>query len=128
MTFDDFLGIVQDRAKLDSLGSAMKATRVTLNTLRERLTGNEPKDVAAQLPEEIGVHLHPEVPGDAERFSADDFIARVADRACVSKAQATHQVQVVMGTVTEAVSPGEMEKVRGQLPEDYALLFEKTWA
>ncbi|WP_404364126.1 DUF2267 domain-containing protein [Marinobacter sp.] len=127
MTFDDFLGIVQDRAKLDSLGAAMKATRVTLNTLRERLTGNEPKDVASQLPEEIGVHLLPEVEGDGERFGVDDFIARVAEREGVPTVQATHHAQVVMGAINEAVSPGEMEKVRGQLPDDYALLFEKTW-
>jgi hypothetical protein len=33
-----------------------------------------------------------------------------------------------MGTLNEAVSAGEMGDVRGQLTEDYSLLFEKAWA
>lgn len=127
MTFDQFLGHVQDRARLDSLGAAMKATRVTLNTLSERLKDNEPKDLAAQLPEEIAVHLTPSSAGKGERFSVDDFIARVADRECTSTVDATHHAQVVMGVVNEAASGGEMSDVKNQLPEDYSLLFEKTW-
>lgn len=128
MKFEEFLGHVQDRAKLDSLDAAMLATRATLGTLSERLTGNEPRDLAAQLPGEIGVHLTTDGSGWGERFDVRDFIARVSQREGVPEVQATHHAQVVMGVVNEAVSSGEMADVRGQLPSDYELLFRREWA
>ncbi|MBS3803611.1 MAG: DUF2267 domain-containing protein [Oleiphilaceae bacterium] len=128
MQFHDFLGKVQHRAQFDNLEDALRATRATLNTLAERLNGNEPKDIASQLPGEIGQHLFPESPGKGERFDVDTFIARVGEREGVPLNQATHHAQVVMGTLNEAVSAGEMSDVRGQLPNDYDLLFQKVWA
>lgn len=128
MQFDEFLGHVQDRAKLDSTGAALTATRATLSTLAERLVGNEPLDLAAQLPEEIGNLLRTDDAGKGERFDVSDFIARVSEREGVPQNQATHHAQVVMGVVNEAVSEGEMKDVRGQLTDDYELLFRKEWA
>ncbi|MDX1634252.1 MAG: DUF2267 domain-containing protein [Marinobacter sp.] len=128
MKFDEFLGHVQDRAKLDSLDAAMLATRATLNTLSERLTGNEPEHLAAQLPGEIGEHLKTDKAGQGERFDVKDFIARVSQREGVPESQATHHAQVVIGVVNEAVSTGEMSDIRGQLPSDYELLFRREWA
>lgn len=128
MRFDEFLGHVQNRARLDSAGSAMTATRATLNTLAERLRGNEPVHLAAQLPVEIGEHLKIDTAGKGERFDVKAFIDRVSERAGVPENQAVHQAQVVMGVVDEAVTGGEMEDVRGQLPADYELLFRKEWA
>ncbi len=128
MKFDEFLGHVQDRAKLASPGEAMSATRATLNTLAERLIGNEPADLASQLPDEIGELLKTGSAGKGERFDVKDFIARVSEREGVPENQATHHAQVVMGVVGEAVSGGELEDVRGQLTDDYDLLFRKEWA
>ncbi|SFR47214.1 Uncharacterized conserved protein, DUF2267 family [Marinobacter daqiaonensis] len=128
MQFHEFLGQVQNRAKLDSPDAAMLATRATLNTLAERLSGNEPANLAAQLPGEIGNHLKTGTAGKGERFNVDDFIARVSKREGVPENQATHHAQVVMGVLNEAVSTGEMADVQGQLPEDYALLFRREWA
>lgn len=127
MQFDNFLGLVQDRAQFDSVEPALRATRATLNTLAERLNGNEPQNLASQLPGEIAEHLHAEQEGKGERFDVDEFINRVAEREGVPRSQAAHHVQVVMGVLGEAVSAGEMGDVRGQLPDDYNLLFEKTW-
>lgn len=127
MEFNKFLGKVQDRARLDSMDSAMRATRATLNTLAVRLRGNEPTDLAAQLPGEIGEHLRNDGAGRGERFNAREFIQRVSDQEGVPTNEAGHHAQVVMGVLGEAVSRGEMADVRQQLPEDYELLFEKTW-
>ncbi len=49
MQFHEFLGQVQNRARLSSLGDADMITRATLTTLRERLAGGEPKDLASRL-------------------------------------------------------------------------------
>lgn len=125
MQFHDFVGKVQYRAKFDSLDPALRATRATLTTLAERMAGNEPKDLAAQLPREIAEYLDME--GKGERFDFDEFIRRVSEREGVPANQATHHAQCVMGTLEEAVSPGEMEDVRQQLPEDYQVLYQKAW-
>ena len=57
MKHDEFIGRVQHYARLASRGDAERATRATLETLGERLAGGEPKDLASQLPPEIGLHL-----------------------------------------------------------------------
>lgn len=129
MDYHEFMGKVQHRAKFDSLDPAVRATRATLNTLAERMRGNEPKDLAAQLPREIAEYLNTENAGEGERFDLDEFIRRVSVReGDVPINQATHHAQVVMGTLTEAVSAGELTDVIQQLPSDYGILFQKAWA
>ena len=79
MQHDEFIGKVQAAARLPSRGDAEKATRVTPDTLGERLAGGEPSNLAAQLPEEIGRYLEGRE-GTAERFGLDDFFKRVSER------------------------------------------------
>lgn len=121
MQFHEFLGQVQHRAQLPTLGHALAATRATLETLGERLDGGEPAQLAAQLPREIGHFLSLGGRGRhhrGERFGVDAFINRVALRERVEPPLAAHHAQAVLGVLATAVSPGEMEQVRMQLPED----------
>ena len=76
MKHDEFIGRVQHYARLASRGDAERAT---LETLGERLAGGEPKDLASQLPPEIGLHLL-RYAGMGERFSLDEFYKRVSER------------------------------------------------
>ncbi len=46
MDFDDFIGQVQNQTYLCSIGDAVKATRAVLETLAERITLDEVKDLA----------------------------------------------------------------------------------
>ena len=57
MQTDEFLGRVQHKAHLATLGKAMRATRATLETLAERLGPDETRHLAAQLPHEIQLFL-----------------------------------------------------------------------
>lgn len=124
MKHDEFIGQVQARARLSSRGDAERATRATLETLAERLSGGEPKDLGAQLPKEIGRYLmSPEV-AQAERLTLDDFFNRVSDREGVDLPIAVHHARAVVSVLTEAVSSGEIQDVRGQLGEEYSPLFE----
>lgn len=124
MQFHEFLGRVQNRARLSSLGDAETATRATLTTLRERLAGGEPKDVASQLTDSIAQYL--EAPGqeEPERFSLDEFYNRVSQRAGTGRSDATSQARAVMSVLDDAVSAGEVHDIQAQLPEEYEPLFQ----
>lgn len=123
MQFHDFLGQVQHRAKMASLDEALRATRVTLETLAERLGGREPENLGAQLPEEIAIFLKREGSTAAERFSSDEFLRRVSEREGVDLPVSVYHVRVVLEVLQEAVSPGEINDVLDQLPPDYRRLF-----
>lgn len=61
-----------------------------------------------------------------ESFALDEFFRRVAERegAGVDLPQAVFHARVVMEVVQEAVSPGQIDDVRAQLPAEYDPLFE----
>jgi uncharacterized protein (DUF2267 family) len=50
---EQFIAEVKNLAELDSNEDAQKTVRATFETLKERLAGNEPADLVAQLPPEI---------------------------------------------------------------------------
>jgi uncharacterized protein (DUF2267 family) len=90
-------------------GEAVRATRVTLQTLGERLQAGEATDLAGPLPIEIDYYLTTADHG--QRFDDDEFLARVS-------------------LLAEVVSGREIEQVRNQLPddEDWETLFELVGA
>lgn len=122
MQFDEFVGRVHERAEMASTGEALSAIRATLQTLGERLYGGEADDLAAQLPQEIGAYLS--MDGGDEAFGIDEFLRRVAEREGVDAPDAVYHARVVLEVVGEAVTQGEMDDVRAQLPDEYAPLFE----
>lgn len=124
MKHDEFIGQVQHYARLSSRGEAERATRATLETLSERLAGGEAKDLASQLPQEIGEHLRREWSGLGERFDLAEFFQRVSEREGVKYQDAVFHARAVIGVVEHAVSPGEIKDVRAQLPAEFAGLFE----
>jgi uncharacterized protein (DUF2267 family) len=122
MQHDDFIGQVQSRARLSSRGDAERATRAVLETLGERIPEGLADHLASPLPQEIGEHLRrTEVYaglGTGERFSRQDFIARVAQRASVREQQAAYLTRAVTEVVGEATQGGLMGKVAESLPSD----------
>jgi uncharacterized protein (DUF2267 family) len=122
MQHDDFIGQVQNRARLASRGDAERASRATLETLAERVPEGLADNLAAQLPHEIGEHLRrTEIfagAGTGERFSRQDFIARVAERAGVREQQAAYLIRTVTEVVDEATQGGIMDNVAESLPAD----------
>lgn len=122
MQHDDFIGQVQNRARLPSRGDAERASRATLETLAERVPEGLADNLAAQLPHEIGEHLRrTEIfagAGTGERFSRQDFIARVAQRAGVREQQAAYLIRTVAEVVDDATQGGIMDNVAESLPAD----------
>ena len=124
MKHDEFIGQVQHRARLSSRGAAERATRATLETLAERLSGGEAKDLAAQLPPEIGEHLRGSWSAIGDRFSLDEFFKRVSRREGTDLPDAVFHARVVIEVLREAVSKGEMDDIRAQLPAEFDRLIE----
>jgi len=122
MQYDEFVGEVQNRARLPSRGETVRAIQATLETLAERISAGEASDLAAELPPELGAFL--EDAEATERFPVDDFFLRVAAKETADLPDAVHHARAVMEVLLEAVTTGEMEDVRSQLPDDFAPLFE----
>jgi uncharacterized protein (DUF2267 family) len=124
MQYDHFVGQVQHRARLASSGEAVHAIRTTLETLAERLTAEEARDMASQLPMEIGVYLRRPPGAPAQRLSLNDFFHHVSNREGKDLPVSVFHARVVIEVVREAVSPGEIADVLAQLPAEYKALFE----
>ncbi|SHF30071.1 DUF2267 domain-containing protein [Streptoalloteichus hindustanus] len=122
MRHDEFIGQVQNRARLGSRGAAERVTRAALETLGERIPEGLCESVAGQLPQEIAEHLRrTEVfggQGTGERFDLDEFLNRVVRRSGEDRPQAAFHTRVVMEVVGEATGPTVMSKLGDSLPDD----------
>jgi CBS domain-containing protein len=124
MQYEQFVGQVQHRAELSSRSQAVAAVRSTLETLSERLAGGEAREIAAQLPKEIGRYLQNAWEGQTQRFSLQEFYLRVSVRADLPLPRAIQAVRSVFSVLNEAVSPGEIEDLKAQLPAEFHVMFE----
>lgn len=125
MLHDEFIGHVQHRARLASRGEAERATQAVLQTLAERLTGGAAENLASQLPPQLQSYMRRR--GDmeaAEDMTLDDFFHRVSEREGVDLPKSVHHARCVIDVLKEAVSPGQIEKIRKQLPDGWASLFD----
>ena len=123
MEHDQFIKQVQNRAHLPSRGDAEVATRAVLETLAERLAGNEPFHAASQLPKGLAAYLQHEYAGTGTAYSLDEFLQMVSRREAVELPQAVYHTRVVLEVLSEAISQGEMNDIKAQLPPDYDAIF-----
>ena len=117
----EFIATVAERARDIPKDEAEAVSRATLQTLGERITGGEARDLAAQLPKELQPHLE-SAPEPPEPFGLDEFIRRVSERAGVSRDDARDGVYAVVQTLQDAVTFGEFEDVMSQLPKEFGAL------
>jgi uncharacterized protein (DUF2267 family) len=121
MKHDEFVGQVQHRAELPSRGDAEMIIRATFETLGERLLPRAAAHIAAQLPPELGRHLR--ASDHFEHLTLLQFYERVAEREHADLVTAMEDVDAVVTTLTEAISPGAVRKLRRQMPQDFRCLF-----
>jgi uncharacterized protein (DUF2267 family) len=124
MQHDEFIGKVQNLAHLPSRGQAEYATRAVLETLAERLAGNEPAHAAAQLPQGLAAYLTHDYAGVGFSYSLHEFLQMVSRRENVELPQAEQHARAVIQVLDQAISPGEMSDIRDQLPPEFDPLFE----
>ncbi len=122
MKYAKFMKHVQAEAGMNSLADAVKATRATLETLSRRLSSDEARHLASQLPSEIAFYLNSQS-GVFDRFGVDEFFKRVSEREGVRVEDAMRHARAVMSVLQSAVTRGEINDVRAQLPPEFAQLF-----
>lgn len=94
------------------------ALNLFTETLSSRLEEGERQDFASQLPKELqDVALKPT---NIVKQSFDDMCRMFAELQDISMAHAKKQVMATWRALKDAVSPGEINDIRAQLPKDMA--------
>src|SRR6266542_3365736 len=123
MEYAAFIERVQQRVGFNAPAEAVRATQATLETLGERLSTRETRQLAAELPKELRAYL---LQRPAQQlFPLEEFFNRVSAREGVRWHQAATHARAAIAVVGEAVSAGEFEDVRTELAPDYDALFEE---
>lgn len=117
MRYVEFVEAVRERTDA-SLRQTDALTQATLVSLAARITGDEARDLAAQLPKELREFLN-RTGEEAEAFDLDEFIRRVSQDAGVDRELARKGVRAVFQTLHAAVSEGEFEDVMAQLSKEF---------
>lgn len=123
MKYDEMIKKVQTVAQIPSQAEAEKAVQVTLETLSERVIGDEASHLADQLPEKVGQYLRGREGENGKHFSLQEFYSKVSEKEHVEAPTAANHVRAVFATLQEAVTPGEFEDIRNALSQDDEELF-----
>lgn len=130
MRYDEFMNAVAERTGT-SFERAEVLTQATLQTLAERISGGEARDMAAQLPRGLQETVS-DTPEQAERFGLGEFVRRVSMRAGTDTGQALLAVRATFATLQEALTDSEFEDVMSQLPKEFEdvipSIFVYAWA
>jgi uncharacterized protein (DUF2267 family) len=97
---------------------AERAARATLKTLGERITGDQARILAEDLPVELRMWLLADGE-EAQRFDVKEFVRRVAEREEVDLPTAEEHVKAVFVALARLVRSDEMAKLAGQLAQEY---------
>jgi uncharacterized protein (DUF2267 family) len=116
----EFFRSVAQRAGL-SREEAADLTRATLETLADRVSGGEARDLAAELPEPLAQPLRS---GDeaAKRFDLEEFVRRVSERTGLTAPETTSGIRAVLVTLREVTPSDEFTEVMAQLSKDFRTL------
>lgn len=126
MQYNEFINAVMDRGGAVDRDTAQSVTHIVLADLGQRLEGGEAKDLAEQLPQELAQAVTERSASAPVGDDADDFLRRVADHlgAGTDPGEARIHVISVFSTLAKAVSTGEIDDLRSQLPAGFAPFFE----
>jgi len=116
----DAAGLDRDRAERALLLGACMLCR--------RLVPQEAEDLIAQLPSMLQPRLEKCLDGPDRAVTADAIRDELARSLGLDREQATITMKSVFKTIGETVSAGQIEEVRGQLPEEMKHLFPETQA
>jgi uncharacterized protein (DUF2267 family) len=121
--YERFVSTVEHKARL-SRPAAERAARAVLETLAERLSPGEARDLAGQLPPELAPSLATTTP--AEGFDIDEFIRRVAEREQVDLTAAEQHARAVFDALGRTVSRDELADMVAELPQNFAPLIAEA--
>jgi uncharacterized protein (DUF2267 family) len=118
MKYEEFLEAVEERTGVVERGESERTAVTVLEALCDRLTGDEARDLLAQLPARLKMAVT--VTRAVMPMTRDEFVERIATELQVTKEEALDRIRGVFGTLREAVTRGEFEDVLSQLDPEYA--------
>jgi uncharacterized protein (DUF2267 family) len=95
-----------------------------LQTLAERLSAGEARDLAEQLPPPLSAALH--TTGGPEPFRYDEFVRRVAERDGTDLETAERLARAVFIALAQSVDEAELDDLAAELPQDFAPLIAEA--
>ncbi|ABA58473.1 CBS domain containing protein [Nitrosococcus oceani ATCC 19707] len=113
-TLSRLINAVQTETGLEDRQQARIAVETILALLVRRVTPGEAKDLIAQLPSLLQSPLRALQPGPDKSITRETAITELSQQLGLDTARA----EEVIGTIAKAISPGQVEDLRRQLPED----------
>lgn len=126
MRNDEFIETVARHAGTP-YDQAEALTHAALETLAERITGGEARDLASEMPKPLREDLRKTRDG-AESFDLGEFVRRVSVRSGTDATIAGRGSSAVLTTLREAVTTGQFKDMVSQLPKDVRELIEPSAA
>jgi uncharacterized protein (DUF2267 family) len=104
---------------------AEAVARATLNTLGERLSDEQARELSADLPEPLRAWLMVSE-GRSTPFDVDEFIRRVANRTGTDEETAEREARAVLTALARVLREQEFDRLREQLPAEYSRLLHEA--
>lgn len=120
--YDRLVRAIGDSAALD-YGRSERAMLIGLCMLCRRLVPQEAQHLIAQLPSKLHPHLDECLDGPNRAVTEEAMRDETARVLGIESDAAAAVLRAVFGTVSDTVSPGQIDEVRGQLPETMKSLF-----
>ncbi|MHA6794906.1 DUF2267 domain-containing protein [Pseudonocardia bannensis] len=117
--YDEFMRRVLNRSKAPP-DRVEEITRAVLQTLAERLSGGEARNLAEELPEQLREPLARPPEAHGRPIGLEEFLDLVAERAGVDEELARRATRAVLLTARDAISRKGYEHVLAQLPREMA--------
>ncbi|MGK5629929.1 DUF2267 domain-containing protein [Streptomyces sp. URMC 123] len=125
MRYDEFLARVRERGEYTDQAEAEHVTQAVLAILAQRITPDEAKNLAAQLPGDLGQALEVGDRRNVESYGVEEFLGRIARRTGARPRTAEWDAGAVLSTLADTVSDGEVDDLLAQLPSGFPTLFGK---
>ncbi|HET7599844.1 MAG TPA: CBS domain-containing protein [Gemmatimonadales bacterium] len=122
-TYRRLVGKIREDAGLESMEQAETALKIVLGALVRRLTPDEAEDLIAQLPSLLQPTLRVEPPGPHKTVTRATIERELANAFDLDSARAAQLLDRVGASIAQTVSAGQMEDVRGQLPDELRTVF-----
>lgn len=121
MQYEEIVERFASESGIEDAEEAARVLGVVIDVLGERIQRTERHHLAAQLPAEIRRRLET---GDEETlFSLEELYHRIGARADLGHPASVNCARAGIAVLQEAVSPGEIEDVKGALGSEFAKLF-----
>jgi uncharacterized protein (DUF2267 family) len=125
-TYGRLLNRLWTTAELASTTQAEAALLSVLEPIVRRLTPDEAEDLIAQLPSLIQPTLRVQASGPDKSITRESIEAELIKRVGVAPDRAAELLSVVGAAIAQAVSPGQIQDVQGQLPEKLRDIFSTS--